>query len=412
MVVGGTSGQTPSTVAALPSLFRVPVARGLLARFMADQDHPFFTINATSGGARAGVLQTDHGGTNTPVFMAVGTQGTVKGCTREQLHDAGVRVVLGNTYHLMVRPGADTVAALGGLHGMSGWQGPMLTDSGGYQIFSMSDTNRVTEEACYFRNHLNGDQELLSPERSMQVQNQLGADIVMQLDDVPALPATPEREADTMRRSVRWLDRCIAALPARSAQGNRQRLFGIVQGGLNPELRRESATELVRRDLPGYAVGGLSVGETKRQMEEILGVVTPLLPADKPRYLMGVGFPEDMLHAIGLGIDMFDCVLPTRSARHSQVFTWHGRLRLRNSAHARDTRPVEPGCGCYTCANYSRGYIRHLMMATEMLGNTLLTIHNLYFYTALMGKAREAVMEGRYAAFAAEWIPRVSANAV
>ncbi len=378
---------------------------------MPEPQTPFFTLQAASGAARAGLLHTDHGDAHTPLFMAVGTQGTVKGCTPEQLHQAGVRVVLGNTYHLMVRPGADTVAALGGLHGMARWQGPMLTDSGGYQVFSMADTNKVTEEGCTFRNHLDGRHELLSPERSMQVQHQLGADIVMQLDDVPGLPATPEREADTMRRSVRWLDRCVAALPAHSAQGKRQHLFGIVQGGLNPGLRRESAVELVKRDLPGYAVGGLSVGETKRQMEEILGVVTPLLPAHKPRYLMGVGFPEDMLHAIGLGIDMFDCVLPTRSARHSLVFTWQGRLRMRNSAHARSTGPLDPNCGCYACANFSRGYIRHLMMATEMLGNTLLTIHNLHFYTQLMGKAREAVLEGRYDEFAAEWIPRVSAKA-
>jgi queuine tRNA-ribosyltransferase len=292
---------------------------------------------------------------------------------------------------------------------MSRWSGPMLTDSGGYQVFSLGDTNKVTEDGCTFRNHLDGREELLTPERSMEIQHKLGADIVMQLDDVPALPATSEREADTMRRSIRWLDRCIAALPQQSAQAKRKRLFGIVQGGVTPALRIESANELVARDLPGYAIGGLSVGETKRQMEEILGVVTPLLPQDKPRYLMGVGFPEDMLAAIGLGVDMFDCVLPTRSARHSLVFTGHGRLRMRNARHARDTGPLDPECGCYTCQSYSRGYIRHLMMAGEMLGMTLLTIHNLYFYTSLMRLAREAITEGRYAAFAAEWIPRVGA---
>jgi queuine tRNA-ribosyltransferase len=212
-----------------------------------------------------------------------------------------------------------------------------------------------------------------------------------------------------MRRSIRWLDRCIAALPERSAQGRRQRLFGIVQGGVTAELRKESATELVARELPGYAIGGLSVGETKRQMEEILGVVTPLLPAAKPRYLMGVGFPEDMLAAIGLGVDMFDCVLPTRSARHSLVFTWHGRLRMRNARHARDTRPLDAECGCYTCTRYTRGYIRHLMMAGEMLGMTLLTIHNLYFYTALMRRAREAIQQGVYTPFAQQMIPLLAA---
>ncbi len=370
-----------------------------------------FTLHHTDGRARAGVLHTDHGEAQTPVFMAVGTQGTVKGCTPEQLQASGVSVVLGNTYHLMLRPGPEIVAELGGLHVMSRWDGPMLTDSGGYQVFSLSGMNRVTEEGCNFKNHLDGREELLTPERSMQIQHQLGADIVMQLDDVPELPTTPEREADTMRRSVRWLDRCIKALPEKSAQGKRQFLFGIVQGGTNPELRMESARELVKRDLPGYAIGGLSVGETKRQMEEILGLVTPLLPDDKPRYLMGVGYPEDLITAVGLGVDMFDCVLPTRSARHSQVFTSRGRLRMRNSAHARSTLPLDPDCGCYACANYTRGYIRHLMMAGEMLGMTLLSIHNLSFYTALMRRAREAILTGRYAEFASEWLPRVSGAA-
>ncbi|MCA8913723.1 MAG: tRNA guanosine(34) transglycosylase Tgt, partial [Planctomycetes bacterium] len=299
----------------------------------------------------------------------------------------------------------------GGLHEMTRWQGPMLTDSGGYQVFSLSGMNKVTEEGCSFRNHVDGKNELLTPERSMRIQHNLGADIVMQLDDVPELPTTPEREADTMRRSIRWLDRCVDALPEKSAQGKRQHLFGIVQGGVTRELRQESATELVKRDLPGYAIGGLSVGETKRQMEEVLGFVTPLLPENKPRYLMGVGYPEDMLQAIGLGVDMFDCVLPTRSARHSLVFTSRGRLRIRNAKHARDKHPLDADCGCYTCANYSRGYIRHLLMAGEMLGMTLLSIHNLYFYTSLMRRAREAILQGSYADFAGEWLPRVSGAA-
>ncbi|MCB9894038.1 MAG: tRNA guanosine(34) transglycosylase Tgt [Planctomycetes bacterium] len=371
----------------------------------------FFQLEHTDGRARAGVLRTDHGEAQTPVFMAVGTQGTVKGCTPDQLKDAGVTVVLGNTYHLMLRPGDETVAGLGGLHGMARWEGPMLTDSGGYQVFSLSDTNKVTEEGCAFKNHLDGREELLTPERSMSIQHNLGADIVMQLDDVPELPTTPEREADTMRRSVRWLDRCVDALPECSAQGKRQRLFGIVQGGVTPALREESARELVKRDLPGYAIGGLSVGETKRQMEEILGLVTPLLPESRPRYLMGVGYPEDMINALGLGVDMFDCVLPTRSARHSQVFTGRGRLRMRNSVHAKSTLPIDPECGCYTCTNFTRGYLRHLMMAGEMLGMTLLSIHNLSFYTALMRRAREAILADSFEDFAKEWLPRVSGAA-
>lgn len=368
----------------------------------------FFELEHSDGRARAGVVHTDHGSFETPVFMAVGTQGTVKGCTPEQLREAGIRVVLGNTYHLMVRPGDETVAALGGLHEMARWQGPLLTDSGGYQVFSLADTNQVTEEGCAFRNHIDGRNELLTPERSMRIQHNLGADIVMQLDDVPALPASREREADTMRRSVRWLDRCVEALPERSAQGSRQRLFGIVQGGLTRELREESAHELVKRNLSGYAIGGLSVGETKRQMEEILGFVTPLLPEGRPRYLMGVGYPEDLITAVGLGVDMFDCVQPTRSARHSQVFTSHGRLRMRNSVHARSRLPLDAECGCYTCANYTRGYLRHLLMAGEMLGMTLLSIHNLHFYSVLMQNARDAIVAGRYAEFSAEWLPRVS----
>jgi len=343
--------------------------------------------------------------------MAVGTQGTVKGVTPDQLRGAGISVVLGNTYHLMLRPGPDAVNELGGLHGMARWQGPMLTDSGGFQVFSMGDTNKVTEQGCTFKNHLDGAEELLTPERSMEIQHKLGADIVMQLDDVPALPATPERTADTMRRSVRWLDRCIAALPSHSAQGKRQRLFGINQGGLDHALRAESARELVARDLPGYAIGGLSVGETKGEMNAILGVVTPLLPPEKPRYLMGVGFPEDMLQAIGMGVDMFDCVLPTRCARHSLVFTSRGRLRMKNAMHATSRGPLDPQCGCYTCANFSRGYLRHLIMAGEILGMTLLTIHNLHFYADLMAQARKAVQDNCYADFAREKIGLVTAKA-
>ncbi len=286
----------------------------------------------------------------------------------------------------------------------------MLTDSGGFQVFSMGDTNTVTEEGCLFKNHLDGSQELLTPERSMEIQHKLGADIVMQFDDVPALPATTERTADTMRRSVRWLDRCQKALPAHSAQGKRQRLFGIVQGGLDLALRAESARELVARDLPGYAIGGLSVGETKGEMNAVLGAVTPLLPAGRPRYLMGVGFPEDMLAAMGQGVDMFDCVLPTRCARHSLVFTSRGRLRMKNAAHATNRAPLDPACGCYTCANFSRGYLRHLIMAGEILGMTLLTIHNLHFYASLMDQAGKAIRQGRYEKFAAETIAQVTAK--
>ncbi|MCC6573596.1 MAG: tRNA guanosine(34) transglycosylase Tgt [Planctomycetes bacterium] len=374
-------------------------------------DDTFFEVSAADGAARAGTLHTDHGSANTPVFMAVGTQGTVKGCTPDQLMAAGTQVVLGNTYHLELRPGSETVNKLGGLHRFMGWNGPILTDSGGFQVFSLAENNKVTEDGCEFVSHLDGSRHMLSPERSMKIQNNLGSDIVMQLDDVPALPAPPGREEDTMRRSLRWAVRCKAALPEMSAQGKRQRLFGIVQGGLNPDLRQESARELAKLGLPGYAIGGLSVGETKQQMADILGLVTPLLPANKPRYLMGVGYPEDLIVAVGNGVDMFDCVLPTRSARHALAFTSRGRLRMRNARHAADNSPLDPQCACACCANFSRGYLRHLLMAGEMLGMTLLTLHNLAFYNRLTALMREAISTRRFAAFAAETLPKVSADA-
>jgi queuine tRNA-ribosyltransferase len=370
-----------------------------------------FELASSDGAARAGFLHTDHGSVATPVFMAVGTQGTVKACTPEQLVSAGITVVLGNTYHLDLRPGSEAVAALGGLHTFMGWRGPILTDSGGFQVFSLGETNTVTEEGCEFKSHLDGSMQMLTPERSMQIQHRLGSDIVMQLDDVPALPAPIERERDTMQRSLRWAARCKAALPKLSAQGKGQRLFGIVQGGTNPELRTESAHALVTLDLPGYAIGGLSVGETKRQMAEILGVVTPLLPPAKPRYLMGVGYPEDMIDAVGLGVDMFDCVLPTRSARHALAFTSAGRLRIRNAKHARDKRPIDANCECYACVKFSRGYLRHLLVAGEFLGMTLLSLHNLAFYARLMREMREAIVAKRFSAWAEETRRRVSADA-
>lgn len=370
-----------------------------------------YELASTDGAARAGLLHTDHGSVQTPVFMAVGTQGTVKACTPEQLVAAGITVVLGNTYHLELRPGSETVSALGGLHAFMNWRGPILTDSGGFQVFSLGETNTVTEEGCEFKSHLDGSLQMLTPERSMQIQHRLGSDVVMQLDDVPALPAPIERERDTMLRSLRWAARCKAALPALSAQGKRQFLFGIVQGGTNSDLRTQSARELVALDLPGYAIGGLSVGETKRQMSEVLGLVTPLLPATKPRYLMGVGYPEDMIDAVSLGVDMFDCVLPTRSARHALAFTSAGRLRIRNAKHARDNRPLDARCDCYACVNFSRGYLRHLLVAGEFLGMTLLSLHNLAFYARLMREMRKAIVETRFTDWAAEAKAHVAGDA-
>ncbi len=370
-----------------------------------------FDLHHSSGNARAGLLKTAHGDVQTPAFMAVGTRATVKSVTPAQLEQVGTRIVLGNTYHLWLRPGADTVAELGGLHKMAGWHGPMLTDSGGFQIFSLSDLNEITDEGVTFKSHLDGSKMLLTPEISMEVQNKLGADIVMQLDDVPALPATPEREHESTLRSIRWLDRCIESLPATSVQGHPQHLFGIVQGGLDPALREFSATELSKRSLSGYAIGGLSVGETKKQMNEVLSIATQNLPSHKPRYLMGVGYPEDLIEAIGRGVDMFDCVLPTRSARHGLAFTSFGRLQVKNARHSNDPNPLDANCTCYSCQNFSRGYLRHLVHTGEFLGMTLLSIHNLAFFHSLMADARQAIVDDRFEDWAAEKLPRVSGKA-
>jgi queuine tRNA-ribosyltransferase len=343
-----------------------------------------------STAARRGELRTPHGDVETPAFMPVGTQGTVKGVSVDALRATGAQMVLGNTYHLALRPGEQVVADLGGLHRFMGWDGPILTDSGGFQIFSLADATRVSEEGATFRSHIDGRLVELSPERSVEIQESLGSDVAMVLDHVVALPAERPALIDAAERTVRWAARCRAA-----QRRTDQALWAIVQGGLEPDLRQECARRLVELDFAGYAVGGLSVGESPADMYRTLDVVVPVLPADRPRYLMGVGRPEDLLEAVARGIDLFDCVLPTRNGRNALAFTDGGRLRLRNACHERDPRPLEEGCPCPAC-RHSRGYLRHLFMAEELLGPVLVSLHNLTYYQRLMADIRAAIAEDRF----------------
>ena len=347
--------------------------------------------------ARRAVLHTPHGAVDTPAFMPVGTQGTVKGLTIDQLRATGAQMVLGNTYHLALRPGEQIVAELGGLHQFSGWSGPMLTDSGGFQIFSLADRAKVTEEGVAFRSHIDGDLVHLTPERSIAIQEALGADLIMQLDHVVRLPSPRELTEEAMWRSVRWAERCQQA-HTRSDQ----LLLAIVQGGLDPDLRKESTSALLKLDFGGYEVGGLSVGEEPEQMYSTLDTCVPMLPKHAPRYLMGVGTPRDLIEAIGRGIDLFDCVMPTRNGRNALVFTQEGPLRLRNASHQNDRRPLDPNCPCPAC-QHSRGYLRHLFQVGEMLGPILASIHNLTFYQRLMADAREAIEADAYGEFQSAW---------
>ena len=355
-----------------------------------------FTLAATDGQARAGTLTTPHGSVPTPLFMPVATAATVKGVDIGRVAETGAGVILSNTYHLHLRPGEETVERGGGLARFMGWNGPTLTDSGGFQVFSLAKQVKVTEEGAFFRSHLDGSAIALTPEAAIRIQERIGADIAMQLDHVVALPNDRHTVADAMRRSLRWAERCRAA-----HRREDQAVFGIVQGGLEPDLRQESAAALVALDFPGYAVGGLSVGEGPAAMQEALAATMPHLPTDRPRYLMGVGQPQDIVAAVGAGIDMFDCVLPTRCGRNSLVYTFAGPLRLRNACHASDQGPLEEGCPCIACG-HSRSYLRHLFLAGEMLGPVLASIHNLTFYQRLVARLREAILAGRFAAVAAD----------
>jgi len=351
-----------------------------------------FQVDATDGAARAGTLATPHGSVNTPLFMPVGTAATVKGVDIGRVAETGAGMLLSNAYHLHLRPGEAIVEQGGGLARFMGWNGPTLTDSGGYQVFSLAAQVKVTEEGAFFRSHIDGAPVAFTPENSMRIQERIGADVAMQMDHVVRLPAERGVVEDAMRRSLRWAERCREA-----HRRPDQALFGIVQGGLDPELRQESASELRKLDFPGYAVGGLSVGEGPEAMQATLAVTVPALPVDRPRYLMGVGQPRDIVESVSAGIDMFDCVLPTRCGRNSLVYTFAGQVRLRNAMHATDQRPLEEDCPCLAC-RHSRSYLRHLFLAGEMLGPVLASIHNLTFYQRLVARLRAAIVAGRFAA--------------
>lgn len=349
-------------------------------------------------GARRGTFHTPHGEVQTPAFMPVGTVGTVKGITADQLRGTGAQMILGNTYHLALRPGEETVRALGGLHKFMRWDGPILTDSGGFQLFSLAQMTKVTEDQATFRSHIDGSLLHLSPERAIAIQEALGSDVAMVLDHVVALPNSDAVLDDAMERTIRWAARCQKA-----ATRSDQAQFAIVQGGLNADRRMRCAQRLAELNFPGYAIGGLSVGETPLEMYACLDVTAPALPREKPRYLMGVGTPIDLLESIRRGVDLFDCVMPTRNGRNALAFTDEGPVRLRNAVHERDAAPLEAHCPCPAC-KHSRGYLRHLFMAKEMLGPILLSIHNVTYYQRLTAGARDAIVAGRYEAYMAERI--------
>jgi queuine tRNA-ribosyltransferase len=364
-----------------------------------------FAVNAIDGEARRGTLELAHGAVETPVFMPVGTYGAVKSASPAELTELGARIVLGNTFHLWLRPGLEVIAAHGGLHRFMGWNGPILTDSGGFQVFSLGELGKISEEGVRFQSPVNGDRLMLTPEESMRIQRVLDSDIAMVFDECMPHPATEQQAADSMRLSLRWAGRSKRAwedsAKAPSVKVKQNALFGIVQGGMFETLRDESLAGLTGIGFEGYAIGGLSVGESKADMRRILEYMAPRLPAGAPRYLMGVGTPEDLVEAVAAGIDMFDCVLPTRNARNGWLFTRHGDVKIRNAAYRADTAPLDAGCGCYACTHFSRAYLHHLQRVNEILGARLNTIHNLYFYQTLMRELRDAISRGRLARYAA-----------
>ena len=366
-----------------------------------------FSLSATDGTARRGRLTLAHGTVETPAFMPVGTAGTVKAMTPEGVKATGAEIILGNTYHLMLRPGAERLAALGGLHRFMNWDKPILTDSGGYQVFSLAGRRTMTEDGVVFRSHLDGAEHNLTPERSIEIQLLIGSDIAMVLDECTAWPVTEDAARQSMEMSMRWAARCNTAFARRDGYG----LFGIVQGSVFPNLRRESAEALIDIGFDGYAVGGLAVGEGQEQMFGVLDVTVPHLPADRPRYLMGVGKPADIVGAVRRGIDMFDCVLPTRSGRTAQAFVTGGTLNLRNARHADDMAPLDEGCDCPVCTQYGRAYLHHLIKAGEMLAGMLLTTHNLHYYQSLMKDLRAAIESGTLDDFTADFDAEQAAGA-
>ncbi len=355
-----------------------------------------FEVVATDGAARRGRLQLTHGVVDTPAFMPVGTYGVVKAVTAEEVAGLGAQIVLGNTFHLWLRPGLEVIAAHGGLHRFMGWQGPILTDSGGFQVWSLTHLRQIGEEGVRFASPVDGARLMLTPERSMEIQRVLGSDIVMSFDECTPYPADRDTAGTSMELSLRW-----AARSRRAHEGNPNAIFGIVQGGMYEDLRERSLEGLMQIGFDGYALGGLSVGEPKAEMQRIIAHSAPILPADRPRYLMGVGTPEDIVYAVAHGIDMFDCVMPTRNARHGVLFTRAGELRIKNARHRDDTGPIDPACDCYTCRHFSRAYLHHLFRSGESLAGRLNTLHNLRYYQVLMRELREAIAAGRFAEYVA-----------
>lgn len=353
-----------------------------------------FHLIATDGPARRGRLQLTHGSVETPAFMAVGTYGTVKTLTSDEIKSSGTEIILGNTFHLMLRPGVEIIRAHGGLHKFMHWNGPILTDSGGFQVFSLGKLRKITEEGVYFRSPINGDSIFIGPEESIAIQKALGSDIVMVFDECTPYPATFEQAKASMELSLRWAQRSRIAHADHPAA-----LFGIIQGGVYEELRLRSLEELLAIDFNGFAIGGLSVGEPKEDRYRILDALLPQMPVDKPRYLMGVGTPEDLVESVCRGVDLFDCVMPTRNARNGHLFTRFGVVKIRNSCYRTDTRPLDESCGCYTCRNFSRAYLHHLDRCGEILGARLNTIHNLYYYQELMAGLRQAIANHQLASF-------------
>ncbi|UCF05125.1 MAG: tRNA guanosine(34) transglycosylase Tgt [bacterium] len=357
----------------------------------------FSLIAQDPGGARMGRITTDHGTFETPMFMPVGTQGTVKTISSEDLYAIGAEIILANTYHLYLRPGEELIAEAGGIHEFMSWRRPVLTDSGGYQVFSLADLSRITDEGVAFRSHIDGSSHLLTPSRVVDIQIAIGSDIMMVLDQCTSYPCDRPTTEEAVQRTTRWAEQSISLYGPRFTRNGYERvLFGIVQGSVYPDLRERSANQLAALDFPGYAIGGLSVGEPKNETLEMVAHTTSLLPAGKPRYLMGVGYPEDIVEAIGSGVDLFDCVIPTRNARNGTVFTSGGKLVVKNSVHARDFGPLDPDCGCEICHTYSRAYLRHLFNAGELLGPRLATYHSLYFYLHLLSEIRQVIREGSF----------------
>ena len=379
---------------------------------MTERPRFSFSISASDGAARTGTISMKRGDIRTPAFMPVGTAATVKAMKPADVRSAGADIILGNTYHLMLRPGAERVARLGGLHGFMGWERPILTDSGGYQVMSLSELRKMSEEGVSFKSHLDGSAHMLTPERSMEIQRLLGSDIVMAFDECTPFPASRDEAASSMERSMRWARRSREGFDAGKEHASVSALFGIQQGSMEEDLRRVSADKLIDIGFDGYAVGGLAVGEGQEEMLRVLDFAAPMLPADRPRYLMGVGKPDDIVGAVERGIDMFDCVLPTRSGRTGQAFTSNGPINIKNARFGEDQGPLDPSCGCPVCGTWSRAYLHHLIRSGEILGAMLMTEHNINFYQQLMSGLRSAIGERRLGRFASEFRARYRGAAV